>query len=194
MIYDKLRTLPKVIQMEIYETGDLSLLSDEEKPLEELAIIWVELDDKFNQKYNKKGVDKVFNLEKEINYQEKRFLIIELCCEQLLFSKDEKIISLLKSEGYKFDENSPNYKSQIDNIHREAKGITININRLKAKLPKIEEESVKSENSIIDVMASYSAVLNVAFDFNSCSVEAFHAYEYQVKTKIKHLESQSKKK
>ena len=194
MIYNRLYKLPKVIQMEIYLTGDLTLLSDEDLPIEDLAVLWVELDEKFNQKYNKQSNNKVFSLEKEIDYQEKRHLIIQLCCEQLLFDKDEKIIALLREEGYKFDENSPEYKSQIDKINREAKGIIIKINQLKDKLPKpSEEESTEQDNPIIGVMASYSVVLGIPFDFNTCSVEAFHAYEAQVKAKIKHLESQSNK-
>ena len=193
MIYDKLYKLPKVIQMEIHSTGDLSLLSDEESPIEELALLWIDLEEQYNQKYNKQGVDKVFSLEKEITFQEKRHYIIQLCCEQLLFDADESIIDLLKKEGYKFDINSPDYKSQIDQIHREAKGIIIRINQLKDQLPKRDENS-KTENSIIDIMASYSVILGIPFDFNSCSVEAFHAYEYQVKEKIKSLEVQASRK
>lgn len=189
MIYDKLRKLPKVIQMEIYETGDLTLLTDEETPIEELIELWIKLEDEFSRKYNKKGVDEIFNLEKEIDYQENRFTIIVSCCEQLLFEKTPEIIQILKEQGYSIDENAVDYKSQIDRINRQSKGIKIKINQLKNKLPKIEEGKV-FENNIIEVMGNYSVVLGIPFDFNTISVEAFHAYEAQVKAKIKNIEKQ----
>lgn len=192
MIYDKLRKLPKVIQMEIYESGDLNLLTDEEKPIEELIELWQKIEEEFARKYNKKGVDEIFSVEKEIEYQQNRYFIINSCCEQLLFEKNSKVIEILKEQGYSFDENADDFKSQIDRIHRESKGILIKVNQLKNKLPKVDESKV-FENNIISVMASYSAVLNVPFDFNTISVEAFHAYEAQVKAKIKNLEAQASK-
>lgn len=190
MIYDKLRKLPKVIQMDIYESGDLTLLTDDETtPIENLVEVWSKLEEEFNRKYNKKGVDEVFNVQKEIEYQENRYFIINSCCEQLLFEKTPQVIELLKEQGYSFDENAVDYKAQIEKIHRESKGIQIKINQLRNKLPKVEEGKV-FENNIMDVMASYSAVLGVAFDFSSISVEAFHSYESQVKAKIKNIEKQ----
>jgi hypothetical protein len=189
MIYDKLRKLPKVIQMENYETGDLTLLTDEQKPIEELIDLWSKLEEEFTRKYNKKGVDEVFNVQKEIEYQENRFNIINACCEQLLFDLTPEIIEILKEQGYSFDENAVDYKSQIEKINRESKGILIKINQLRNKLPKVEEGKI-FENNIIDVMASYSSVLNIPFDFNTISVEAFQAYESQVKAKIKNIEKQ----
>lgn len=190
MIYDKLRKLPKVIQLEIDETNDLTLLSDENTPIEELIELWDKLKTEFNKKYNKQGNNKIFNVAKEIEYQETRYNIINSCCEQLLFEATPEIIEILIDNGYSFDVNAENYKEQIDRIHRESKGILIKINQLKNQLPKVDETQVV-ENRIIDVMASYSSVLNVPFDFNTISVEAFHAYEAMVKAKIKNLEAQA---
>ena len=192
MIYDKLRKLPKVIQMEIIETGDLTLLSDENTPIENLIDLWDKLQTEFNNKYNKQGTNKIFNVGKEIEYQQTRYNIINSCCEQLLFESTPEIIEMLIEQGYSFDLSSDNYRAQVDRIHRESKGIIIKINQLKNQLPKVSEDKV-SEHSIIDVMASYSAILTVAFDFNTLSVEAFHAYEAQVKAKIKNIESQANK-
>lgn len=192
MIYDKLRKLPKVVQMEIIETGDFTLLSDENTPIEKLIDLWDKLQTEFNNKYNKQGTNKIFNVGKEIEYQQTRYNIINSCCEQLLFESTPEIIEMLVEQGYSFDINSDNYRAQVDRIHRESKGIIIKINQLKNQLPKVNEDKV-SEYSIIDVMASYSAILAVALDFNTLSVEAFHAYESQVKAKIKNIESQANK-
>lgn len=189
MIYDKLRKLPKVIQMEIYESGDLTLLTDEERPIEELIELWAKLDEEFNRKYNKDQTDKVFELSKEIDYQENRYLIINSCCEQLLFDKTPEVIDILRKEGYKFDENSKDFKPQIDRIHRESKGILIKIKQLKDKLPKQKENS-KEKFTIIDVMTNYESIRGVPFDYNTISVEAFHSIESQVFAKVKNIEKQ----
>lgn len=189
MIYDKLRKLPKVIQIEIYETGDLTLLSDEDTPIEELTELWLRLDEEFNNKYNRSEKTKVFNLAKEIDYQANRWQTIKLCCEGLLFDYNQELVDVLKSHGYKFD--ADNYNDDIDRILRESEAILIKINQLKNQLPKPSEGN---ETSIIEVMACYSAILGVGFDFNTCSVEGFHGYEKQVKEKIKAIEAQSNKK
>jgi hypothetical protein len=188
MIYDKLRKLPKVIQLEIYETGDISLLTDENIELEDLMAIWEKLEEEFERKYNSNSDTQIFILLKEIEYQANRYTIINSCCEQLLFEPIAEIIEILRNQGYKFDENAKEFKSQLDKIHRESNAILLKIKQMQSKLPKEVTEDAKEKFSIIDVMASYAVVLGFSFDFNTCSVEAFHSYESQVKSKIKSLE------
>jgi len=77
MIYDKLRTLPKVIQIDIYNTGNLSLLSDENTPVSELEVIWERLEEEFTNRFNRFEKTKIFNLKKEIDYQDNRWTIIK---------------------------------------------------------------------------------------------------------------------
>lgn len=190
MIYDKLRTLPKVVQMDIYATGDISLLSDEDTPLTELLPIWEKLEDEFSNRFNKAEKNKVFNIHKEISYQDNRWTIIKSACESLAFERTQSMIELLQSEGYKFDPN--NYKEDLDRAIRESDAILTKIKLLQKQLPETSEDK-NQENEIIEVMSGYSAVLGVGFDFNTCSVEAFHGYEKQAMAKIKSIESQSRK-
>ena len=191
MIYDKLRTLPKVIQIDIYNTGDLSLLSDENTPISELQLIWERLEEEFTNRFNRSEKTKIFNLKKEIDYQDNRWTIIKSACEALNFDRNDDLIALLQSEGYKFDKAT--YKEDLDRAERESDAILTKIKILAAQLPKIPEGN-QSDSGIIEVMACYSAILGVGFDFNTCSVEAFHGYEAQAKIKIKSIESSSRKK
>jgi len=191
MIYNKLRTLPKVIQMEIYATGDISLLSDEEIPLIELLPIWEKLEEDFSNRFNKSEKNKVFNLHKEITYQDNRWTIIKSACEALTFERTQSMIELLQSEGYKFDPN--NYKEDLDRAIRESDAILTKIKLLKKQLPNEGETANTSDDDIIEVMAGYSTILGVGFDFNTCSVVAFHGYEKQAQAKFKSIESSSRK-
>jgi len=96
MIYDKLRTLPKVIQIDIYNTGNLSLLSDENTPVSELEVIWERLEEEFTNRFNRFEKTKIFNLKKEIDYQDNRWTIIKSACEALNFDRNDDLIALLQ--------------------------------------------------------------------------------------------------
>jgi len=91
MIYKTLRTLPKVTQIEILETGNVKLLcsNDEECPIEELIEIWDSLIEDFNQKYNKQQSNKLFNVYKEIEFLERKYTIIKCAIDALDFDYDE---------------------------------------------------------------------------------------------------------
>lgn len=192
MIYDKLRKLPKVIQMEIYQTGDITLLSDEEKPIVELAVLWLKLDEEFQRKYNKQGSDKIFDLNREIEYQQNRYFIINSCCEQLLFEKTPEVIEILIKENYKFDENAIDYKEQINKIHRGSKGILNKIKMLKDKLPKPKEENEEKDSikNLFNIMAVQESILGYSFDYNKCTVEEFESRQDILQSKIKNIEKQ----
>ena len=78
MIYKTLRKLPMVTLIEIIDSGDVSLLSDEETPIDELVTIWNDLFEEYQNKYNKQNTNKVFNLSREIEYLEKKHFEIKL--------------------------------------------------------------------------------------------------------------------
>ena len=189
MIYKTLRTLPMVIFMEIAKTGDLSLLSDEETPIEELAILWEELQEKHEGFSKDPNSDKVFSVSKEVDFQSNRYELIHFSCESLFFERDERLIEILKEYGYKITDN--NYIADLNKVIKQSEGILIKINQLKDSLPKKQKES--NETSIVDVLASYSSILGFDFDYFTCSVEKFYALEKMVKAKIKSIENNNKK-
>jgi hypothetical protein len=178
-----------VVFFEISNTGDLTLLSDEETPIEELAEIWENLEQKHQELSGNTNANKVFNLSKEIEFQANRYEIIHNCCEALAFDQNDDLIAILREYGYTI--NDTNYINDLNKIVRLSEGILTRINQLRDSLPK--QSNSQQESSIVDVMASYAAILGFDFDFFLCSVEKFYALEKMVKAKIKSIESSNKK-
>lgn len=194
MIYKTLRTLPKVTQIEIIETGNIRLLcsNEEEIDINELALIWEQLQADFNEKYNKQQHSKVFNVYKEIEYLDKKYTIIKCAVDSLEFNVDNDLIELLQSYGYRL--TLENYNEDLKRIDRESEAITIKINKFKEKLPKQSEQTESSGFSIIENMGAFISILGFDFDFYKVSVEKYHdALEKQVKNKIAAIEKQNAK-
>jgi hypothetical protein len=192
MIYKTLRKLPMVTFTEIIESGDVALLSDEETDINELVTIWNNLFEHYQQKYNKQNSNKVFNLEKEIEYLDKKHFEIKLIIEALKFDVYPELISILQDYGYRFRDE--NYNEDLERVERESKGIVQKINQLKQGLPKTDESGHENkDNSIINLMASYSSVLGYDFDYYTISVEKFKSLENQVKQKIAAIEKNNAK-
>lgn len=190
MIYDNLRKLPKVTFIEIHETGNIRLLTDDDKiTYENLMELWTKLNDEFDSKYNKDNqVDKLFNVKKEIEFQTNRYLVIKYACDALLFSHDKSLIQLLKDNMYVVTDK--NYIKDIERVLRDSEGILNKINKLKEQLPK-ENKSKQNEYSIIDIMQSFADILGYNFDFYKISVEEFFVKEKAVINKIKLIEKQN---
>ena len=190
MIYKTLRKLPMVTLIEIIDSGDVSLLSDEETPIEELVDVWNIIYKEYQEKYNKQNSTKVFSLSKEIEYLDKKYFEIKLIIEALKFDVYPELIAILRDYGYRFRDEF--YNEDLIRVERESEGITNKINLLKQGLPKVESSN-NEEFSIISIMASYSSVLGYDFDFYTISVEKYHALEKQVKQKIASIEKNNAK-
>lgn len=192
MIYKTLRKLPMVTFTEIIESGDITLLSDEETDVNELVTIWNELFEEYQKKYNKQNSNKVFNLEREIEYLDKKHFEIKLIIEALKFDVYPELIAILRDYGYRFRDEF--YNEDLERVERESKGIIQKINQLKQGLPKTDESGTESkDNSIINLMASYSSVLGYDYDYYTVSVEKFKSLEIQVKHKIAAIEKNNAK-
>lgn len=195
MIYDSLRKLPKIIQVEILETGNFLLLSDEENPdAVALAELWENLKTEFNERYNKQESNKVFNVFKEIQYLENKYNIIHYSVDALEFNTNESLMEVLKNYGYKI--TIENYNEDLKRIERESEGIIVKIKQFANSLPKHDETKTKTSNIdlILDNMGAIVSILGVDFDFYSVSVEKYHVLEKQMVQKIKSLEKQNSNK
>ena len=192
MIYKTLRKLPMVTFTEIIESSDIRLISDEETDINELVTIWNQLFEEYQKKYNKQNSNKVFNLEREIEYLDKKHFEIKLIIEALKFDVYPELIAILRDYGYRFRDDF--YNEDLERVERESKGIVQKINQLKQGLPKVEESGTESkDNSIINLMASYSSVLGYDYDYYTVSVEKFKSLEIQVKHKIAAIEKNNAK-
>lgn len=194
MIYDSLRKIPMVTFLEIIDSGDISLLSNEETPLEELLLIWTDLYESYKSKYDSQNHNKVFNLSKEIDFLKTKYFVIKSSVEALKFDVNQSIIELLKDYGYTL--RLENYNDDVLRIARESEGIINKINQIRSSLPKpVEEENAKKASEvIIGLMSDYSVFLGYDFDFYTISVEKYHALVQSVKQKVTAIEKQNSKK
>ena len=193
MIYNSLRKLPMVTCVEIIDTNNFSLLSDEEDtPIDELIEIWFPLFEEYKEKYGSKDNKKIFNLSREIEYLKQKHFIIKCAIDALWFDKNIDLILMLTEDfGYKLSDE--NYIEDLNRIERESSGIILKIKMFEDQLPKEIENKEDAVSSIINVMAGYSSILGYDFDFYTISVEKFHALEKQVKNKIAIIEKQNTK-
>jgi len=192
MIYNSLRKLPMVTFLEIIDSGDISLLSDEETAIEQLVEIWNDLYEKYKSKYDSQNHNKVFNLSKEIDFLKTKYFVIKSSVEALKFDVNQSIIELLKDYGYTL--RLENYNDDVLRIARESEGIINKINQIKNSLPKQTESEEKGSEVIISVMADYASFLGYDFDFYTISVEKFGAMQNTVKQKVASIEKQNSKK
>ena len=192
MIYKTLRKIPMITFIEIIDDMDVTRLSDEETCVEELASIWESMYQEYQDKYNNKNSNKVFSLSKEIDFLEKKYVVIKCAVEALKFDVHHELIDMLLDFGYSFSKQ--NYNDDLLRVERECEGIVQKINQLKNNLPKQEKSNNDSAGTIINVMASYSSVLGYDFDFYTVSVEKFYSLENQVKQKVAAIEKQNSKK
>lgn len=201
MIYDTLRKIPYLTFIDIALNGDLRLLTDEpERKDEELLAVWLKLEADFSngKRGSDNGRNRIFNLEKEIEYLINKYNIIKMSCDALLFDKSPELIAMLRNFGYRLRDDE-NYAHDIERVLRESEGIVLKINNFKKQLPPPPDPAEDEEdelNSIIELMACYSAILGFDFDYNTISVVKFWSLEKQVKQKVKAAEKkiQSKKK
>ena len=191
-IYDSLRKLPKVIQIDIYETGNLRLLTDDDNVPDEILIeIWERLDEEYSSRNGNKEDSKILPIIKEIEYQANRYSIIKYSCEALLFDHDERLVLTLREQGYTITEE--NYIKDIERILRESEGIILRIKKLKEQLPKEKKKSNQKTYSIVDIIISYGVILNYPIKPYEISVEEFESIEKSVHSKIESLEQQNTK-
>lgn len=200
MIYNSLRTLPKVVQVDIWETGNLFLLDTDYKDgqetnieyIEQLTDVWKSIEDEFNRRFNKSEGDKVFKLLKEIEYLKEKYECVQMALDSLHRRFDQRLVDMLSSPQYGYKVDLDNYDQSIEQIDRESKGILSKIKIFEKQLPKKPElDKSKPSEQIIMAMGGYMAVLGVDFDFYTISVEKYHALEAQVDAKIKSLEKQA---
>ncbi len=192
MIYTSLRILPMILFDEILSSGNYALLSTEPNLTDEdhieLKLLWEELHDQYQEKYNKTGKNKYFNVDREVSYQANRFTLINSACDSLLFDRNDLLINFLNEEGYSIKNST--YLVDIERVKKQSQGILIKINTLVDTLPKPKPgQSKEAEYSIVDIMAGYVSVLGFDFDFYTISVEKFKSIEKTVQNKMKAMEN-----
>ena len=196
-MYSSLDYLPIKVYQKINSNNDYSLLlekDDKDKfiPYSVLEKTWNELVYEYNERFVK--IDKIVDkIRTEISYLNTKRITVSICCESLRFEWNEELVQIIIDYGFKLTDG-PDYYQQLDTIERQLSGIEIKINRLKDSLPKKNEADENEESfNIDDVLASFSTVLNIDFDFNTISVTKFFSLQKQVDKKVENLKKQLSK-
>lgn len=188
MIYNTLDNLPFKIFTKIHQTKEYSLLNIKDKSTEELALLFDDLTDEFNELDDQKSFEN-FLLEKEIAHLESKIKLLNLGVEILKFEVNEAVISFIEKEmRMKIRMNFTQY------YYKDLERIEQKVNLQKVKVEKLREQLIsKSKQSspdettytIDDNLASISTILGVSFDFNTIPCTVYLAYKKQAQTKIK---------
>ena len=177
MIYKTLDTIPAKIYYKIIETGDVSLLSDENISIEKLEVIWDEIksqDETFNNDQNKrvKTFSKIESLQAKLES-------IQHAVFYLKIEDDLELIELLKSYGYTYRSNS-----DLDRILLQSDGINDAIDKLRLKLPK--ENTNKKSIPFDEMVLSAGVIAGVGFiDTNTITKTQLDGILKITETKIK---------
>lgn len=191
MIYKNLDTIPYKLFVKIADTGDVSLLSENEKNIEVLQEIWEQIYDEHLSKNQTTESKKIFKLSKEIDSLLTLNKVVLMACECLRFEFDQELFDMITGFGYQLSiADTESYHGDIQRIEREANAYIIKAENYKNMLPE-KKENNSSEFNVDDVMASYSSILGFSIgDFNTVTYNAFFGYEKQVNAKIKSLKKE----
>lgn len=202
MNYFSLDTIPYKTFLRVAATGDFSLLSDTEKDLTVLELIWEKLFKEHLDYENTPESKRELRITIDIDCLEIEYKFIFGACDCLAFAYDQELVDILRSKRYELRTNSTeNYYEDIEKIKRFSKGLKTKIKLLSQQLKKseAEEENDKKNNAhekltIDDVMASYTNIMGFDFDYNSITYTKFNAIKRQVNLKIKAISENNKTK
>jgi len=196
MNYFSLDTIPYKTFIKIAATNDFSLLSDTEKDLTVLELIWEQLFKEHQEYESTPESKKEFRINRDVDALETEYTFVLNACDALAFSYDDELVQELRSKRYQLrNDNTENYYQDLTNIKRFAKGLKIKINSLKSQLPpeeKDESKIIQHESlTIDDVMAGYTMITGYDFDYNTVSYTKFKAIKRQVNLKMKSIIDQN---
>ena len=193
MIYNSLDTIPYKLFIKIAETGDFTLLSDVESDVIVLSELWNKLYDEHLNKNQTSESKKIFKLSKSIDELIAMNKVVLISCGCLRFDFNQEIYDIIVGYGYKLSvTDSETYYSDIDRIEREANAYIIKAEYYQKMLPD-PKENENTEYDIDDIMAGYSIITGLDFDYNLISYNKFHAFQKQAIAKVKAMEKQNNK-
>jgi hypothetical protein len=194
-MYNSLSHIPVKVFYEILATNNYRLLLEKEDVFvsdEKVMNTWSVLKLDYDRKYSKEE-NSFFEIRKEIEILSAKHTQITLICHCLKNDWDQDLVNILLENMYVIKDDE-NYIQYIETIERQVEGLQVKINRLKGHLPqKNEDDEEKAETDLDDVMASFSSILQIDFDFETVSVNKFFALQKQVDLKIQNLKKQSSK-
>lgn len=192
MIYDSLDIIPAKLYFKIEQTEDVNLLSTE-KTNKDLSILWEKLKEDYQLLNPDKANNQIIDLSKKMESLFAKFEATKLSVFHLKNKKDQDLIDLLKSYGYKLDLNK--YQTHLDIIEKENKALLNKINTINEKLERLKPKQNGNTTTTFDeVVLSYSSLTNAGFiDTNKITITQYNALINLGNKKIKELEKNGKR-
>lgn len=169
------------------ETGEVSLLSNEDKSEEELSDIWNKIQEEHEKISINDRQNKALNIYKKIEALSCRYYAVKLSVHCLKYVRDKDLFVLLKNYGYKITWRD--LREDLERIERESKAIETKILRAKQQLPKQKKDKGASV-SFDETVLGYAAFTGSGFvDTNKITVPQYYALINIGNQKIKALEN-----
>lgn len=186
MTYNRLDIIPLKIFLEVLNTGNLTLLTDDKKQLATISQVWSQMEADYELLGLSGNTNKLLNLTSRIEKLKVKYDAIGFALDALRFDPDDTdFMARLNSFGYAI--NKKTHFEDIDRIDRESQSLLIKIKRLKQKLPKYDKND--KTTTIDRVILGYSAITGLQFDTNKITVVQFHSLKELAEEKIKQLEA-----
>lgn len=185
MTYTEIDTIPAKLFYKIVETGDVTLLSDEEKSLSKLQEIWekIKAQDEKNNPNSKQNKITEINSEIESYLAKLKFIKHAVYYLENVDLEDEELKELLKNEGYTYET-----KEELQRILIQSDSILDKVDRLKLRLPKQDQNQKATP---FDEMVLLCGVISEAgfIDTNKITKTQLDGLINITNTKIKSLKS-----
>lgn len=178
MVYKSLHTLPIVLFYEILDSGNYNLLTTEKFITQNLEELWEDLKEEYQKLTQGVSYGYLLEISKKASFYLAKYETIQIACNCLLMTKDEKLESILKEWG--FDVSTP---ESIEKLRVKSENLLIKSKIQESKIPKKETNNTKVD--IREVLASFVLILGTDLDFETVSVTKFIALEKVIDKKLK---------
>lgn len=187
-MYTSISNLPMRLFLEITETGKLSLLGDGTD--DELTESWSNIIEEFKKIDPDDAFYRNLMKRRHLDYTVCKYNTVRLGVQVLKFKKDDNIINILKSYGYRINDDT--YFDDLQTIERNSISIKDKIDELNKEL------NNKGDSDLFDfdkTIIKYNVFLgfNLA-DANTVTVLQFYAIKDEVNNKIKEIKQSNRKK
>jgi hypothetical protein len=183
-MYSSIETLPMKIFLKISKTGDISLLGDGEK--EDHIKAWENIIEEYKGLDPEESFNKILQKHKILEYTICSFRSTDLALFCLTKVKDEKLLKILASKGYRIRDDS--YYEDIKTCKRHLIAEEDRIKELQKEL--IEDTNVEDVN-FDKVIIRYNVIMgfNIAKP-SEVTVSEYFAIKEEVQNKQKALQKQ----
>ena len=190
MTYDRLDIIPLKLYLEISNTGNISLLSNDKERFHELNSLWSKLELEYENLGLSSHTKELLKRTIRISALETKYKSLVLTTDSLKFERDIDLMSELNSLGFTI--NKKTYFDDIKRIERESKSILTRIKRLEQGLPKIHNND--KPITIDKIILGYCRITNLHFNTNKITVTQFHSLKELAEEEIKNVEKIKSKK